>query len=390
MKWFYTLLLGMIIWLPISAQVQIDSATLQQKYEQALERINAYQFDKALELLSTCYIEDPGNVEYLTRMAYCQFQLGRYPDAKLFYNQVLKQDSTHTPSISSLGSIYERENNYREALRYYVYWASIDSTNSYAFKRCGYSALRSGLGMEAILYFLQAHGLNPSDIEIIDQLSSLYLASEQLEYAEAILQKGLNIDPNNIRLLQNKSRIFNKRKDYPTVVSAIEKTMALGDTSEYYQMMIGVAYLHLDSLDKAIMNLEHIVQREEDTEHTHHYLGLAYRKKGDFAKSVAHYEKAIAKGISPKIDTYYADLGAIAETQGDFRKAIAHYQKAFEYNPKNEYIFFIARNNDLAFKDKRMALRYYEQYLATKDEAFKEYAEQRIVQLKEIMHFRSN
>ncbi len=390
MKLFFTLLFCVIAWLPISAQVQIDSATLQQKYEQALEKINAYQFDKALELLSTCYIQDPQNIEYLARMAYCQFQLGRYPDAKLFYNQVLKQDSTHTQSISSLGSIFERENNYREALRYYIYWASIDSTNSYAFKRCGYSALRSGLGMEAILYFLQAHGLNPSDIEIIDQLSSLYLASEQLEYAEAILQKGLNIDPNNIRLLQNKSRIFNKRKDYPTVVSAIEKTMALGDTSEYYQMMIGVAYLHLDSLDKAIMNLAHIVQREEDTEHTHHYLGLAYHKKGDFAKSITHYEKAIAKGISPKIDTYYADLGAIAETQGDFRKAIAHYQKAFEYNPKNEYIFFIARNNDLAFKDKRMALRYYEQYMTTKDEKFKEYAEQRIVQLKEIMHFRSN
>lgn len=389
MKRVFLFFLLTIPWLSMTAQVQIDSAALQQKYEQALGRINAYQFDKALELLSTCYIEDPKNVEYLTRMAYCQFQLGRYPDAKLFYNQVLRQDSTHTTSISSLGSIYERENNYREALRYYVYWTSIDSTNSFAFKRCGYSALRSGLGTEAILYFLQAHGLNPADIEIIDQLSSLYLASEQLEYAETILQKGLNIDPNNIRLLQNKSRLFNKRRDYPTVVNAIEKTMALGDTSEYYQMMIGVAYLHLDSLDKAIVNLEHIIQRKEDTEHTHHYLGLAYRQKGDFAKSIAHYEQAIAKGISPKVDAYYADLGAIAETQGDFRTAIAHYQKALEYNPKNEYVFFIARSNDLAFKDKRMALRYYEQYLASKDEEFKEYTEKRIVQLKEIMHFRS-
>ncbi len=322
-------------------------------------------------------------------MAYCHFQLGRYPDAKLFYNAVLKQDSSDTQSISSLGAIYERESNYREALRYYIYWASIDTTNSFAFKRCGYSAIRSGLGTESILFFLRAHELNPSDVETIDQLSSLYIQSEQLEYAEIILQKGLNIDPNNIRLLQNKARLFNKQRDYPTVIQTIEKTMMLGDTSEYYQMMIGVAYLQLDSLDKAITNLEHIVTREEDTEHTHQYLGLAYRKKGDVEKSIRHFETAIEKGISEKVPSYYGDLGAIYEEKGDYRKAVTHYQKAYEYEPQAEYLFFQARNNDLAYKDKRIALKQYEQYLATRDTKFKEYAEQRIQQLKEIIHFQS-
>ena len=387
MSRIFTFLLGCFLFLQMQAQEENAALpTPQGRYEQALERLNNYQYDRALDLLSACYKEYANDPAYLSRLAYCYFQLGRYPDAKLFYNSILKLDSTNTQAISSLGSIFEKENNQREALRYYVYWASLDSNSSFAFKRSGFTAIRSGLGMEGILFFLKAHELNPADIETIDQLSTLYLQSEQLDYAEQVLQKGLNIDPNNIRLLQNKARLFSKRKDYPTVIQAIEKTMAQGDTSEYYQMMIGVAYLQLDSLDKGIFNLEEIMRRKEDTEHTHQYLGLAYRKKGDTKKSIEHFEKAIQKGISEKIDSYYADLGAIYESQSSYRKAIEQYQKAQEYRSKPEYVFFVARNHDLAYKDKRRALKLYEQYLATKDPEFKGYAEQRILQLKEIIH----
>ncbi|MFN7115410.1 MAG: tetratricopeptide repeat protein [Saprospiraceae bacterium] len=387
MRLILIVLLSFIIHCKLLAQEQAITLTLADRYNQALERINSYQFDKALELLSACYHEEPEHQEYLTRIAYCHLQLGRYPDAKLFYNAVLKLDSTNTQAISSLGTIFEKENNHREALRYYIYWASLDTTNSFAFKRCGFSAIRAGLGSEGILYFLQAHQLNPADIETIDQLSNLYLQSDQLDYAELVLRNGLNIDPNNIRLLQNKARLCNKRKEYPAVIQAIEKTMAQGDTSEYYQMMLGVAYLQVDSLDKGIFNLEAILQREEDTEHTHQYLGLAYRQKGDYKKSIHHFETAIQKGISEKIDSYHADLGAIYETQGNFRKAIEHFQTAQEYRSKPEYLFFLARNYDLAYKDKRQALKLYEQYLAARHPEFKTYTETRISQLKEIIHF---
>lgn len=380
----------LLITIVAAAQEPSGSLDLQVKYEQALEKINAFQFDQAIQLLSTCYIKDPQNKEYLRRIAYCNFQLGRYPDAKMFYNQVIKQDSSDTQAISSMGSIYEQENNYREALSYYVYLTMIDSTNSYAYKHCGNAALYLGWANEAVTFYLKAHELNESDMEVIDKLSSLYIASDQLEYAETILNRGLARDPNNIRLLQNKARLFNKRKDYQVVIHAIEKTMAQGDTSDYYQMTIAVAYLQLDSIERSIYNLEHIIRREKDTEHTHQYLGMAYREKGDLDKSVEYFQKAIEKGISEKIDTYHGDLAAVHETRGDFRKAIEHYQRAYDYKAKPRYLFFLARNNDLAYKDKRMALKYYEQYLHTKDQEFREYTEQRMGQLKELLHFRGN
>jgi len=48
--------------------------------------------------------------------------------------------------------------------------------------------------------------------------------------------------------------------------------------------------------------------------------------------------------------------------------------------------FHIAHNADRYFKDKKIALRYYQKYLNNNHPKYREYAEQRIMQLKETIH----
>jgi tetratricopeptide (TPR) repeat protein len=362
-------------------------AVYDQKFQEAMELMNAFQFKQAQDLLSQCYIEYPNDVQYLSKLAYCYFQSGRYKDSRMFYGEVLKNDSLNTNAISTLGSIYERESNYPQAQKQYQKLIEIDSTNSYYFKRAGYTALRLGNVLAGIGYFLRAHDISEHDIEVIDQLVTIYLSLGELDYAETLLKKGLYLDAKNIKLLHNKARLNQKRKNHEAVIEAIEAAMEQGDTSNYYQMMIGVAYLQVDSVDKSIFHLESIVAREKDTEHTHHYLGLAYREKREIDKSIEHLKKAIELGISTKIDIYHSDLGSILETEYQYKEAAHHFEKALEYTGKAEYLFHLARNCDLYYKDKKIALKYYKRYLATSDKKYKDYTQQRIEQLKEIVHF---
>lgn len=384
MKRFYAFLLAIFILNTVLAQEATDEAALQEKYQAALEYISAYQFEPALALLRVCHETDPQNPDYLLRMAYCSNQLGRYFDAKSHYNKVLKLDFKNIQALSSLGSIYERENNYQEALLYYQAFAKTDSTNSFAFKRCGNAALKLGQTIEAIRNLLKARVLNPTDMEVIEQLSSLAIAAGQLKDAEKLLDEGLEIDGNNIRLLQNQARLYTKRKDYRLAADAIEKTLYQGDTTDYNQMLLAISYCQLDSITKAIYHLEHLVNRKKDTEQTHEYLGFVYRKKGDLLRSQFHYEIAIKLAISEKIDAYYANLGETLEKQGKHREAIAQYEKAYSYNEKAAYLFCIGYNHDLAYKDRRAALKYYKQYLATKDKEYQDYTLKRVEELKNI------
>lgn len=384
---FFILTLCLLSTAGLHSQSDPTEETIHQRYLRALDLISAFQFERAQEILSACYHEDPENVDYLARIAYCNFQLGRYRDAKIFYNKILQLDSLNTIAISSLGSIYERESNLVEAQRYYLKLLSIDTTNSYYYKRNAYLALQLRDPIRAIGNFLIAHRLNESDLEVIDQLSSIYLALDQTDYAEQILEKGLRLDGKNIALLYNKARLHNRRQQYPQVVEAIEAAMMQGDTSDYYQMVLGVAYVRIDSLDRAIQHLEAIVARKKDTEHTHHYLGLAYFGKGDYTKSEEHLQLAIKKGISEKMGTYHGDLANVLAARNDLRGAIDHYRQALEYATDAEFLFRLAQLSDQYYKDKKIALQYFEQYLASGHGKFRDYSEQRSRQLREYLHF---
>lgn len=385
MRHFYLILFCVLNLTLTQAQEVADDPMWLEKYQTALDFISSYQFEPALVILDSCHQADSQNKDYLLRMGYCCTQLGRFFDAKSHYTAVLKLDFKNIAALSALGSIYERENNFREALLYYRQFAIVDSTNSFAFKRCGSNALRLGQTIDAISNFLKARELNPRDMEVIEQLSSIALAAGQLDDAEKLLDEGLEIDGNNIRLLQTQARLWTKRKEYRLAADAIEKTLYQGDTSDYYQMLLAISYCQLDSINKAIYHLEHLVNRKKDTEQTHEYLGFAYRKKGDLPQSQFHYETAIKMGISEKIDVYYANLGETLEKQGKHREAIAQYEKAYSYNPKPEYLFFLGYNSDSAFKDKRVALKYYKQYLASKHKEYASYTQNRADELKTII-----
>lgn len=356
-------------------------------YLEAVEHINAYQFDRALETLSTCYIREPENIEYLSRIAYCHSQLGRYRDAKLYYNEVLKLTPENTIAISSLGSIYEKERNYVKAQSYYHQLITIDTANSYYYKKNGYLAIRLDQTIKGIKYFLEALQLNDKDLEVIDILSSIYISLGDLKYAEQLLSKGLSLDGKNIKLLQNQAKLKQKQKDHQGVIEAVEKTMIQGDSTPYYQMLVGVAYLKVDSIQKSIEHLEAIIRRKKDSEHTHHYLALAYFEEGDYPKSEKHFNKAIDMGISEKISTYYADLANVFEEQKNYKKAIQNYQTAYSYSGEASHLFFWARSADFYYRDKKIAQKYYKRYLATNDKKYRNYTEARLKELKEIIHF---
>ena len=103
----------------------------------------------------------------------------------------------------------------------------------------------------------------------------------------------MEIDSTNIQMLYTNARVKNELKQYPRVVDLVEKAMSQGDSTIYYERLLSVAYLQIDSLEKALFHLNRMVDLKKDTEHTHHYLALAYDELGDFEKSKMHYEKAI-------------------------------------------------------------------------------------------------
>ncbi len=378
------LLLSFLLGLSLHAWGQdLDSL-----YREAQHQIGQFQFDKALKLLSTCYIQQPEHIPYLQQIGYCHYQMGRYTDATLFYRQALKQDSTNLTSLSFFGTLAEKQQRLTEAQPYFRKLVELDTANSYYFKRNAQLAERLRQPLYALENYLQAYRLNERDAEVAVALAGLYMDLEQLDYAEKILDKGLELAPQNLKLQYAWARLQNLKQDYPEVIRALQTCLAQGDTSHYFQMMLGAAYVLEDSLEQGIWHLEQVVKRNKAPEAAFHYLGLACRQVGELQKSKQYMLKAIDKGTSERLGTYYDDLSAIEEEQGHLRPAIDYLREAIRYEPQPERWFRLARLSDQYYKDKTIAMRYYKEYLQTEDNRWREYSELRLKDLREWQHMK--
>jgi len=307
---------------------------IEKEYQLALERMAAYQYEKALYHIYNCQRMKPKNVDYNAKLGFCYFKLGNYSDAKLCYQSILKLDSINVNALSNLALIYDREANYQAAHRFYEQLLQIDSTNSYYYKQVAYVAVKRREVLEALSFFTKAHELNPKDITVVREMADLYLSLEALDYAGQMVDKGFQLDSMNIKMLYSRAKVANKRKAYLDVVNSVEKVLVQKDTAAYYETMLGVAYLQLDSLDKAQFHFERLIDQKKTSEHIHHYLALIFDKKGDQEKSIEHLEQAIEEAVSPKLSIYFRDLASNPSEHQEYTteriaqlKRLIHFQK---------------------------------------------------------------
>ncbi len=384
----FTLLFAILLSGCVFVNGQMTNTTdIKEQYALGVESLNNYQYQKALDHFYECHRVETNNKTYLQKLAFCYMKLGDFNEAKFSYNSLLKKDSTNVNAWSNLGSIYEKELNYSKASDCYQELLTIDSTNSYYFRQNAFMSMRLKNPIRAIAYFSQAHELNEKDLVVINELSSLLLQLRQGLAAEEIINKGLKLAPDNLKLLYTKSDILHFKKDYETVVSTISHAMSMRDTSQYYQKMIGAAYLHLEQYDSCIFHLKEIVRKKEDSELTHYQLALAFKGIGDLEQSEVEYQAAIEKGISEHVGVYYKNLALLLDEQNKSKEAIAAWKKAIEYSPEEEvYLYFLARGCDNYYRDKKIARRYYRQYYDTKHKQHREYVRLRIQYLNGIIH----
>jgi tetratricopeptide (TPR) repeat protein len=123
----------------------------------------------------------------------------------------------------------------------------------------------------------------------------------------------------------------------------------------------------------------------------YYYLGMCY-------KELKRYDDAIKElSISAKLqqNDFLAEvrtqIAASYYAQKNYSEALKYYQDAFRENPDNKkLIFYIAAVYDHYYKDKTIAIKYYQKYLTLgkdKDKKLVSYAMDRINALVEKNHF---
>ena len=202
------------------------------------------------------------------------------------------------------------------------------------------------------------------------------------------------------------AELYFKLKKYKSAIAKFEQCVFLGDSTADLYRKLGLSYYSLakgmvsaqiptDSLlNEAFKSFTISYKLDNKNPITAMYLGLIYKEKGEYETAVKFFERSTDLIFPSYLDVLFINLGASYELLGELKNAIGAYKEARNYAPeKTEILFYLGSVYDRYYKDKSVALKFYEKFLnrqTDSDPKLVEYAKERMERIKEIIHFSKN
>jgi len=369
----------------LSSLAQVDSTLIlaNEAYENG-DYLLAYDlYQKSIEM-------DTNDIRTYKKAGLSAYNIGNMASAKTLFLSIIKRDSMDRMSLSQLASIYERENNAPKAIKYYTQLTSIFPDNSVYWRKLAQQYAQAGMSLDAFHYYNESYKLNNRDISTIKGISEIFIGNKQYEDADTIINKGLQLDSTNVLLYQLLARSKYKQKDYDSTVYYLKRITGVVDLNAYYNKMLGYSYIQIDSFDRAIYYLQKSLTDDGSKEYAYYYLATAYDELDNEANALFYYKKALEEGISSNVPNYHRNIAKLYNENNQLKEAIPHYKDAYKYSDDPVLLFYLARACDVYYKDKSIAINYYNKYIKSKHEhaEYKDYAKSRMRILKEAKHQR--
>ena len=387
MKWKLVLVLS--IWSLFLIKVIAQPDAIDQCLDSAELYYSKQDYIGALKVFDDCFGMTTEILPlHLEHYGISAQKAGDFKKAKTLFLELEKIDTTKFTFAKSLATIYETENNIPKAIKYYRLLTQKFPKNGIYFRKLGQLNLEVGEVFDAFPNFIQAYAINDKDVFAVQGISEILLANNEYGQVDSLLNKAIDYDKENYTLNLLKARSKYKQKQYDSTSVVLHRLSKITTLNNYYNKMLGYSLLQIDSLDQAILFLERSLVDEKNPENALYYLATAYEKKEDTKMSIYYFERAIEAGISKNISIYHKNLGRIFDKSNKTKEAIKQYEAAYRHSEDPLMLFYLARASDVYYKDKKIAMRYYERYSKSKHDnaAYKKYAIDRRRYLKEQQH----
>lgn len=205
-----------------------------------------------------------------------------------------------------------------------------------------------------ILFLLGRHLCFPSSpryLELADS-ADFFIARENWNRAEEKIIEALRLEPANFSnslLLANLGLIQTNKGKYDEAIESLSMGLQLAPSSTVLLNNRAHTFLLLDSIDRAIADLDKSLQKDSLQEWTLKTRAFISLSRQDIPKAKLLFGKL--QTFAPDNSSLYGGLAAIAEYEGNNEEAKKNYLKALELNPNDDetrqaYILWLINNND--------------------------------------------
>lgn len=165
----------------------------------------------------------------------------------------------------------------------------------------GRSLVLQGKSRAGLEYLIKAAELDPDNPEIEHDLALVYMDLEEYKLSLQHYKKAISLKPNYSEAINNMGTLYSRMKEWDKALECFEQAAS-------------------DILYK--------------TPHfAYHNMGLVYFYKGDYARALEFYQKALK--LEPAYENVYFDLAATYIALNRYEDAIEVYKKAVALNSQS-------------------------------------------------------
>lgn len=317
-----------------------------------------------MKFLSSHEISNNEDYDFKPTINFLANIINSFIQRKVKRGESLNEDELEV--IQGVMEVCIEEELFDDALKFCDFLLSFDPYSTELLARKGYILLSLNELEKATETLRIAFDLNPSDIDVLINLSLSYFNSGDIDSSLKVIDKALEVEPDEnvlfhkgilLEALQNydqalvifhsltnsqelgldayqeiASIYFQQGKTFECIETN-KKALELEPTSEWLWFNLGIYYFDLGRYYKAIDAFKNAIAIDPKYELAYYYLALAYEKVGKITEAIENikaYQQIFPfdKKVDLLLGFFYANLG-------DYTSALESFERTNNINPIN-------------------------------------------------------
>jgi tetratricopeptide (TPR) repeat protein len=292
---------------------------------------------------------------------------GKLSEAEAAWRALAQQYPSNAEPLAHLGLLESKQEHYAEAIKFYKRAMELNPTMPGLQLNLGLALFKAGDYEKTVAELgplLKAH---PDDQQLAILLGMSQYGLENFAAASPLLKQASDRDPQNRTLLLTLAHSCLLSRQYPCVVDAYHRLIALNAESAEVDMLVGEALDEMKDHEGAIREFRAAIAANPNEPNVHFGLGYLLWTRGQHQEAAEEFRREIANdphhlqamlyladtlilrnqneearplleqvgNVDPNIAMQHVDLGIVYADEGQKEAALTQFETAIKLSPKD-------------------------------------------------------
>jgi tetratricopeptide (TPR) repeat protein len=328
----------------LDQMIKTDSTNAELYYLTGLSKMVQNKKSEALKNFEISARLDPLNIKYLSYYANALLNNGYMSGAEKIFRQAIQLDSSRADIQENLGKLLFRSARFKEAYALYAGLSQTDTTNGYYYFMGARCAAKMDSTDKSLGLYLLAYHHEPENIDIIAEISGLYLNLDSLANAERFVGKGLSLANRDQRLHRLKAEVLYQQKEYTWATLSFLDAIAYGDDSIDVLKKLAYCYFADHNYLKSAEVLKQALQIDQNNPIIYYYLALCSAQLKQARQAIDYFNAALRLIHPDYLESLYIGLAECYHKELEFVPAIHCLRKAESISSSKGIIYYQLAN----------------------------------------------